>query len=173
MFNLWNVPQFVIDCFNQGFFSEEQTVRDRRQSPFHIAFEFGNEFIPSTKSRLKSARLIYPLSPTNLPYMNLMKGIYSNVRLSSTSPVVNIKFRSSPFSLQIRLSLKPKTHPMEHLPLAAIPLKTLCISILWLRHTLRGMLSTILIPVHLPSKIFLMKIVKGRDPFFSNSTKRL
>ena len=47
--------------------------------------------------------------------------------LSSTSPGVNMKFKSSPFSLHIRCSLNPKKQPIKLFPRAAIPLKTLCI----------------------------------------------
>ena len=67
---------------------------------------------------------------TNFPYMNLMKGLYSRGFLSSTSSGVNVKLRSSPFSLQIRWSLNPKNQPTDHLPFAVIPLKTKCIRIL-------------------------------------------
>lgn len=68
MFNLCYVLQFVIDCFYQGAFSEKQTGKDRHQSLFHIAFEFGNELYAVHKSRSKSEWLIYPLSPINWTY---------------------------------------------------------------------------------------------------------
>lgn len=40
-------------------------------------------------------------------------------------PGVIIKLKNSPHSLQIRCSLNPKSHPMEHLPLWIIPLNVL------------------------------------------------
>ena len=72
-----------------------------------------------------------------------------------------MKLSSSPFSLQIRCSLNPKNQPMEHLPLCAIPLNVLWIWMRWFLHTLSGVLSTKLIPVHLPSSTFLMNRARG------------
>lgn len=97
--------------------------------------------MPSTNRRRKRFLPIYPLSANNFPYMNSTKVLYSGGFLSSTSPGVIMKLSNSPFLLQIRCSLKPKNHPMEHLPLCVIPLNTLWICILWFLHTLRGVLS--------------------------------
>ena len=68
---------------------------------------------------------------------------------------------------------KPKNQPMEHLPLCAMPLNTLWTCILWFRHTLRGVLSAKLMPVHLPSSTFLMNSARGMATSFSSSTNRL
>ena len=95
------------------------------KAPFMLLFNLVISCIPSTKSLWERFLLIYPLSPTGLPYMNSTNVLYSSGLRSSTSPGVIIKLRISPFSLQIRCSLKPKNHPMEHLPLWAMPLKTL------------------------------------------------
>ena len=84
-----------------------------------------------------------------------------------------MKFSSSPFSLQMRCSLNPKNQPIEHLPLCAIPLNVLCIWMRWFLHTLSGVLSTKLMPVHLPSNTFLMNRARGMATSFSSSTKRL
>ena len=92
---------------------------------FMLLFNLVISCIPSTKSLWKRFLLIYPLSPTSLSYMNSTNVLYSSDLRSSTSPGVIIKLRISPFLLQIRCSLKPKNYPMEHLPLWAMPLKTL------------------------------------------------
>ena len=55
----------------------------------------------------------------------------------------------------------------------ATPLKTLCMWMRWFLQTLSGVLSTKLMPVHLPSSTFLMKMVSGTATSFSSSTKRL
>ena len=118
-------------------------------------------FQQSTNRRWKRFLLIYPLSPTNLPYMNSTMVLYSSGFLSSTSPSVIMKFSNSPFSLHIRCSLKPKNHPMEHLPLCAMPLNTLWICILWFLHTLRGVLSTKLILVIVPCACWMCCLISS------------
>ena len=45
--------------------------------------------------------------------MNYIKALYSKGLQSSTSPGVIIKLRSSPFSLQNKCNLKPKSQPIE------------------------------------------------------------
>ena len=95
-----------------------------------------------------------------------MNTLYSKGLRSSISPGVIIKLRISPFSSQIKCNLKPKSQPIEHFPLWAMPLKTLCICILWFLQTRSGVLSTKLTPVHLPNKTFLINEVRGKlHPF--------
>ena len=99
------------------------------------------------------------------PFMLLLSFVISwipqaNSLLNSSPSWYSLCHRPT-FSLQMRCSLKPKNHPMEHLPRCAIPLKTLWMCILWFLHTLSGVLSTKLIPVHLPSRTFLMKMASG------------
>ena len=86
---------------------------------------------------------------------------------------MNMKLRISPLSLIIRCSLNPKDHPMEHFPRSARPSNVLWIRIRWLRQTRKGGKSTKLIPVQLPGRTFLMKMVRGSSTPFSSSTKRL
>ena len=74
--------------------------------PFMLLFSFVMSCIPSTKSRLNRFLLIYPLSPTSLPYMKSTNALYSNGLRSSISPGVIMKLSNSPFSLHIRWSLK-------------------------------------------------------------------
>ena len=106
------------------------------------------------------------LPPNSLPYIRSMNTLYSKGLRSSISLGVIIKLRSSPFSLQIKCNLKPKSQPIEHFPLWAMPLKTLCICILWFLQTRSGVLSTKLTPVHLPNKTFLINEVRGKlHPF--------
>ena len=138
-----------------------------------ILFSFVMSCIPSTKSLLNRFLLIYPLSPTSLPYMKSTNALYSNGLRSSISPGVIMKLSNSPFSLHIRWSLKPKNHPIEHLPLWAMPLNVLWIWILWVLHTRRGVLSTKLMPVHFPKRTFFIKIANGMAMVFWSSTKRL
>lgn len=141
--------------------------------PFMLLFSFVMSCIPSTKSLLNRFLLIYPLSPTSLPYMKSTNALYSNGLRSSISPGVIMKLSNSPFSLHIRWSLKPKNHPIEHLPLWAMPLNVLWIWILWVLHTRRGVLSTKLMPVHFPKRTFFIKIANGMAMVFWSSTKRL
>ena len=94
-------------------------------APFILLFNLVISCILSTNSLLNRFFPIYPLSPTSFPYINSTKALYSSGLRSSTSPGVTIKFRSSPRSLHIKCSLNPKNHPMEHLPLCAIPLNVL------------------------------------------------
>ena len=143
------------------------------RAPFMLLLSFVISCMPSTKRRWKSSLPIYPLSPTSFPYRNSINALCSSGFRSSTSPGVIMKLSSSPFSLQIRCSLNPKNQPMEHLPLCAIPLNVLCIWMRWFLHTLSGVLSTKLMPVHLPSNTFLMNRARGMATSFSSSTKRL
>ena len=87
------------------------------KAPFILFLSLVMSCIPSTNNRSNRFLLIYPLSPTSLPYIYSTKDLYSKGFRSSTSPGVIIKFRSSPFSLQMRWSLNPKNHPREHFPL--------------------------------------------------------
>lgn len=93
--------------------------------PFMLLLSFVMSCIPSTKSRLNRFLLIYPLSPTSLPYIKSTNAFYSKGLRSSISPGVFIKLSNSPFSLHIMWSLKPKNHPIEHFLICAIPLNVL------------------------------------------------
>lgn len=116
---------------------------------------------------------IYPLSPQSLPLtFSINDSEYSGSR-SSTLPGVNIKFSISPLSLMIRCSLKPKNHPIEHLPRWAIPLKVLCISMRWCLQTLNGVESTYAMLVQVPSRTSLMNTVRASSTDFCNSTNLL
>lgn len=94
-------------------------------APFILLLSFVMSCIPLTKSFWKRFLLMYPLPAISLSKICSMKRLSSNGFLSSTSPGVTMKFRSSPFSLHIRCSFNPKNHPIEHLPRAANPLKSL------------------------------------------------
>ena len=94
-------------------------------APFMLLFSLVISCMPSTNNLWKRTLLIYPLSPTSFPYINSTKDLYSRGLRSSMSPGVIMKFNSSPHSLHIRCNLNPKNHPMEHLPLCAIPLNVL------------------------------------------------
>ena len=56
------------------------------KAPFMLFLSLVISCMPSTNRRWKRFLLIYPLSPTSLPYMNSTKALYSNGFLSSTSP---------------------------------------------------------------------------------------
>lgn len=60
------------------------------------------------KKTLEQTFAYIPLSATSLPYRNSTKALCSRGFLSSTSPGVIMKFRSSPFPLHTMCSLKPK-----------------------------------------------------------------
>lgn len=62
---------------------------------------------------------------------------------------------------------------MEHLPRSARPSKVLWINMRWLQQTPNEIESTKLIPIQVPNRTFLMKMVSGSSTSFSNSTKRL
>ena len=143
------------------------------KAPFILLFNLIISYIPSTQSFWKRFLQMYPLLPISLPYINSMNALYSKGLRSSTSPGVIIKLRSSPFSLQIKCNLKPKNQPIKHIPLWAIPLKTLWICILWFLQTRSGVLSTKLMPVHLPSRTSLINKAKGTATSLSYSTKPL
>ena len=51
--------------------------------------------------------------------------------------------------------------------------KTLCCNILWFLHTRSGVLSMILIPVHLPIRTSLTNAINFNTATFWSSTKRL
>ena len=123
--SLCDVFKFIIHSLYNGSFLSNSLSETLIKAPFMLLSYLVISCIPSTKSLWKRFLLMYPFSPTGLPYMKSTKDLYSKGLRSSTSPGVIIKLRSSPFSLQIRCSLKPKNHPMEHLPLWAMPLKTL------------------------------------------------
>lgn len=125
MFHLCNILKFVVNClYNRPLLSK--SLSDILMiEPFMLLFSFVMSCIPSTKSRLNRFLLIYPLSPTSLPYMKSTNALYSIGLRSSMSPGVIMKLSNSPFSLHIRWSLKLKNHPIEHLPLCAMPLNVL------------------------------------------------
>lgn len=106
------------------------------------------------------------------------EGIIPNMQFDSLCERVDKyefdeKLIISPISLHTTCSLTPKNQPMEHLPRWAIPLKTLCCNILWFLHTRSGVLSMILIPVHLPIRTSLTNAISFNTATFCNSTKRL
>ena len=143
-------------------------------SEFFILFlTLVNNWIPSTNTVSKSVFPIYLLSPKSFPFMFFNNTTSFNGSLSSTQPVVKTKFKISHLSLIIRCSLNPKNHHIEHLPRLARTSNVLCISMRWLRHTRKGVLSTKLIPVHSPSRTCLMNAVNCNSTSFSSSTKRL
>ena len=130
-------------------------------------------WIPFMNRNSNSYLPIYPLSPQSLPLMfSINDSEYSGSR-SSTLPGVNIKFRISPLSLMIRCSLKPKNHPIEHLPRWAIPLKVLWISMRWCLQTLNGVESTYAMPVQVPGNTSFMNTVSDSSTDFCNSTNLL
>ena len=129
--------------------------------------------MPLRKGFSNRAWPIYPLSAHSFPLMFYENLPCFNGSRSSTFPGVNMKLRISPLSLIIRCSLNPKNHPIEHFPRPASPSNVLWIRILWLRQTRKGVESTKLMPVQVPSRTFLMKMVMGSNTSFSSSTKRL
>lgn len=166
MLHLCDVFQFIVYRLYNSPFPKKQSVRHAHQSAFHIAFQFSDKLYAIDKQALEKILADISFVRNQLTIDKSINALYSNGFLSSTSPGVIMKFSSSPFSLQIRCSLKPKNHPMEHLPLWAIPLNTLWTCILWFLHTLRGVLSTKLMPVHFPSNTFLMNSAKGTATSF-------
>lgn len=119
-------------------------------------------------SQTTSVRYIH-----NFPFMfSINLSCFKDSR-SSTFLRVNMKLSISPLSLIIRWSLNPKNHPIEHFPRSARPSMILWISIRWVRQIRKGVESTKLIPVQVLNKTFLMKMVKGSNTYFSNSTKRV
>ncbi|BAY54145.1 hypothetical protein NIES2135_09590 [Leptolyngbya boryana NIES-2135] len=52
MLNLGNVLQLVDDAFDNRAFSQHQTVIERHQSLFHVAFELGHELNASRFEQL-------------------------------------------------------------------------------------------------------------------------
>lgn len=116
---------------------------------------------------------IYPLSAHNFPFMFSRNRPCFNGSRSSTFPGVSMKFRISPLSLIIRCNLNPKNHPIELLLRSASPSNVLWINIRWLRQTRRAVESTKLMPVQVPRRTCLMKMVRGSSTSFSSSTKRL
>ena len=173
MFHLCNVLQLVIYRLYDGTFPEQQFVRHAYQSTFHVVFKFGDKLYAVHEQALEKVLADIAFVCDQLPVYEFNEGL-----VFQRFPVIHIsrgyhEVEQLPFSLQIRCSLKPKNHPMENLPLCAMPLNTLWICILWFLHTLRGVLSTQLMPVHFPSNTFLMNRAKGMATSFSSSTKRL
>ena len=109
-----------------------------------------------------------------IPFINMGQ---KQIRVSKTELAKLYPLRKDPLANDKpepkMCSLKPKNQPMEHLPRWAIPLKTLWMWILWFLHTRSGVLSTKLMPVHLPSSTFLINKANGIATSCSNSTKRL
>ena len=64
-------------------------------------------------------------------------------------------------------------HPIEHCPLCASPMNTLCRCILWFRQTLSAVLSTKLIPVHPPIRHFFRNRMNGTITLLANSVNLL
>lgn len=134
-------------------------------------FTFVTSCIPLRKRFSNNICPIYPLATRNFPlYISKNPPCFKGSRLS-TFLRVNIKLRISPLLLVIRCNLNPKNHPMEHLPRSARFSKVLWISMRWLRQTRNVVESTKLVPVQVPSRTFLMKMVRGSSTSFSNSKK--
>ena len=81
------------------------------KAPFMLFISLVISCMPSTNRRWKRFLLIYPLSPTSLPYMNSTKALYSIGILSSTSPGVIIKFSNSPPLVTYQMQLEAKEPP--------------------------------------------------------------
>ena len=80
-----------------------------------------------------------------------------------------MKLSSAPRSLHIRWSFKPKNRLMEPLPRWAMPLRVLGMCILRFLHTRGGVLSTTLMPVHLPGRTSFMNRASGMATSSSDS----
>ena len=139
---------------------------------FMLLLNFVISRMPLRKRLSNKVCLIYPLSAHGFPLIfskNLPR--FNGSRLS-TFAGVNMKLRISSLSLMIiRCDLNPKSHPMEHLPHSASPLNVLWIKIRWLRQICKGVESTKLMPVQVPSKTFLIKMVRESSSSLSSSTK--
>ena len=173
MFYLCNVIQLVIDRLNQGPFFEQNLVGNAHQRVLHIVFNFSDKLNAIKEKILEQSLPIYHLSAHSFPLMFSRNLPCFNGSRSSTFPDVNIKLRISHLSLIIRCNLNPKNRHIEHFPRSASPSNVLWIRILWLRQTRKGVESTKLMPVHVPGRTFLMKMVMGSSISFSSSTKRL
>ena len=105
--NLSHVFQFVVDGLNECSLPEENAVSNGHDLSLHVTLQLCNQLNTINKKPGKSSLQMYPLSPTSLPKIRSMKDLFRSGSLSSTLPGVTMKFRRSPFSLQMRCSSKP------------------------------------------------------------------
>ena len=173
MLHLCDVLQFVIYGFNNSPLPEKKLVGDTHQRTSHVAFQFCDKLYAIDKEPLEKI-----LSDIAFVTNELAVDEFNKSLVLKRFAVIHItwsyhEIQNLALLVAIKCSLNPKNHPMEHLPLCAMPLNTLWICILWFLHTLSGVLSTKLMPVHLPSNTFFINKAKGTATCFSSSTKRL
>ena len=88
--------------------------------PLHVTFEFGNKLYTVNKHASEEVLADIALVCNQLSVDEFDKRLILNGFLSSTSPELS-KFSSSPFSLHIKCSLKPKTIPWNTCPFGLYP----------------------------------------------------
>ena len=140
---------------------------------FMLHFSPVTSSIPSLKSLSNNPCEMYPLSANNFPNTLSLSLLNTSGFLSSTLAFVSMKFKSSPLSLHIRWSLKPKYHPIVLLPISAYPLNTLFLFMRLLWQTGTQVLSIKLMPVHLPKQNSWMNSIISTATLDSSSMKRL
>ena len=121
VFYLCNVLQFVIDCFNQGSFSEQNLVGKLISEFFILFLTLVTSCIPLRKRFSNRIWPIYPLSAHSFSFLFSRNFPCFNGSRSSTFPGVNVKLRISSLLLIIRYSLNPKNHPIEHFHARQVP----------------------------------------------------
>lgn len=67
VFNLGHVLEFVIDCLNNGPFSEQDLVGDGHERTFHVVPDFCEELYPVHKQLLEQPFAYVPLVPKESP----------------------------------------------------------------------------------------------------------
>ena len=116
---------------------------------------------------------MYPLSAYSLPNALSVNAFITSTSRSSTQALVRLKFVISPFSLHSRCSLKSIYHPIVLFPIVAISLKTFMLKKRLLCMTGMHVLSTKLMPVHLPNNANFKNMVIATKQRDMTSIKRL
>ena len=117
MLHLGYVLQFVIDGLNNGSLPCQHPVRDSHVGTLHVALQFRYQLYAVNKQPLEESFADISLVPDELA----IEELHERLALKGLAVIDitwgNHEVKQFPFSLQIRCSLNPKNHPMEHLPL--------------------------------------------------------
>lgn len=152
VFNLAGVFEDIKDMFDNGTLAQQQFVKQRHWSVYHILLDFGNQLNSSLEKGVEDVSREVSLVSNDLAVQG--SGEVFDKRKIDAADITggNDNAQELSSSLITGWTLKPKSYPAEVLPRLANPLNTLCLAICLLWQTAILVESMNDMPVLLPSR---------------------
>ena len=174
MLNLSNVLQLVIHCLYYSPLPEKQLVGYGHQCSLHVALQFRYKLYAIHKEPFEKTLANVPFVANELSMYEFHKRL-----IFKRFPIIHITrcyHKVKQFSRLIAYQVKLEPKEPAHGAFASLCDALECLvhmNPLILAYTQRGVLSTKLMPVHLPKRTFLTNTINGMAISRSSSTKRL